>query len=59
MKIMQKIFAIVIAMSALMPLSLLPIQAHAQQFQATPHIEGFNVDEVSRLDTGAELNFDI
>jgi len=62
MKITQKLFAIVVAMSALMPLALLPSQAHAQQYnqsQATPRIEGFNVDEVRRLDPGAELNFDI
>jgi outer membrane lipoprotein SlyB len=62
MKITQKLFAVVVAMSALMPLALLPNQAHAQQYnqsQATPRIEGFNVDEVRRLDPGAELNFDI
>ncbi|MHB1592050.1 MAG: glycine zipper 2TM domain-containing protein [Sulfuricella sp.] len=62
MKIMQKLFAVVVAMSALMPLALLPSQAHAQQYnqsQATPRIEGFNVDEVRRLIPGAELNFTI
>lgn len=62
MKITQKLFTVVIAMSALMPLALLPNQAHAQQYnqsQATPRIEGFNVDEVSHLDPGAELNFTI
>lgn len=62
MKITQKLFAVVVAMSALMPLLLLPNQAHAQQYnqsQATPRIEGFNVDEVNRLDPGAELNFTI
>lgn len=60
MKITHKFLAGVIAMSALMPLSLLPIQAQAQQYnqsQATPRIEGFNVDEVRRLTPGAELNF--
>lgn len=62
MKITQKLFAVVVSMSALMPLLLLPNQAHAQQYnqsQATPRIEGFNVDEVSRLNPGAELNFTI
>ena len=62
MKIMQKFLAIVVAMSALMPLALLPSQAHAQQYnqsQATPRIEGFNVDEVRRLAPGVELDFTI
>ena len=62
MKMSQKLFAVVVAMAALMPLSLLPVQAHAQQYnpsQATPRIEGFNVDEVRRLTPGAELNFGI
>jgi outer membrane lipoprotein SlyB len=62
MKIMQKFFAGVLAMSALMPLAILPGQAHAQQYntsQATPRIEGFNVDEVRRLTPGVELNFGI
>lgn len=59
---MQKLLAIVVAMSALMPLALLPSQAHAQQYnqsQATPRIEGFNVDEVRRLAPGVELDFTI
>lgn len=62
MKIMQKLFAVVAAMSALMPLALLPSQAHAQQYnqsQATPRIEGFNVTEVRRLAPGVELDFAI
>ncbi|MDB5764790.1 MAG: glycine zipper protein [Herminiimonas sp.] len=60
MKNTQKFFAGVVAMSALMPLAMLPGQAHAQQYngsQATPRIEGFNVDEVRRLAPGVELNF--
>jgi len=60
MNIKQKLFAALVAMSALMPLAMLPGQAHAQQYnqsQATPLIEGFNVDEVSRLTPGTELNF--
>lgn len=62
MKITQKFFAAVVAISALMPLALLSGQAHAQQYnqsQATPRIEGFNVDEVRRLAPGVELNFDL
>jgi outer membrane lipoprotein SlyB len=62
MKITQTFFAGVVAISALMPLALLPGQAHAQQYngsQATPRIEGFNIDEVRRLAPGVELNFDI
>ncbi len=62
MKISQKIVAGVLAMSALMPLALLPGQVHAQQSspsQVTPRIEGFNVDEVRRLAPGVELNFAI
>ena len=62
MKISQKLFSIIIAIATLMPLALLPIQANSQQLsrsQATPRIEGFNVDEVPRLIPGAELNFDI
>lgn len=65
MKIMQNVFASVIAIASLMPLALLPNMAHAQQYnsttmsQATPRIEGFYVDEVRRLSPGAELNFDI
>jgi outer membrane lipoprotein SlyB len=60
MKIMQKFLAGVIAISALMPLALMSSQAHAQQYnasQATPRIEGLNVDEVRRLAPGVELNF--
>jgi outer membrane lipoprotein SlyB len=62
MKISQKFFAGMVAVSALMPLALLPGQAHAQpqQYnasQSTPRIEGFNIDEVRRLAPGVELNF--
>lgn len=62
MKITQKFLAGMLAMSALMPLALLPSHSHAQQYsqsQATPRIEGFNVDEVRSLAPGVELNFDI
>ena len=62
MKITQKFFTTLVAMFALMPLALLPCQSHAQQYnqsQATPRIEGFNVDEVRRLAPGVELNFGI
>lgn len=60
MKTKQKFLAGVLAMSVLMPLALVPVQAQAQQYntqQFTPRIEGFNVDEVRRLDPGVELNF--
>jgi outer membrane lipoprotein SlyB len=62
MKISQIFFTGVVAVAALIPLALLPIQAHAQQYnqsQAAPRIEGFNVDEVRRLTPGAELDFAI
>jgi outer membrane lipoprotein SlyB len=60
MKITQKILGGVVAISALMPLALLPVQAQAQQYngaRAAPRIEGFNVDEVRRIAPGVELNF--
>lgn len=62
MKITQKFLAGAVAMSALMPLALLPGQVQAQQHNeahATPRIEGFKVDEVRRLAPGVELNFDL
>jgi outer membrane lipoprotein SlyB len=62
MKITRRFLAGMIAMSALMPLALLPGQTYAQQHnaaQAAPRIEGFNVDEVGRLAPGVELNFSI
>lgn len=62
MKITQQFLTCVVAMSALMPLALLPGHALAQQYnesQLTPRIEGFNVDEVRRLSPGVELNFAI
>ncbi len=64
MKMTQKLFAVAVAISASMPLLMLPGQAYAQQgqgqgrqSQATPHIDGFNVDEVRRLSPGVELDF--
>jgi outer membrane lipoprotein SlyB len=60
MKITRTFFAGVVALSALMPLALVPGQAIAQQYNVsrqTPHIEGFNVDEVRRLTPGIDLNF--
>lgn len=62
MAITQKLFAVAIAVSAMMPLALLPNQAHAQessQSQATARIEGFNVTEVRSLKPGTELNFEL
>jgi hypothetical protein len=62
MNIAQKFFASIAAIAVLMPLALLPVPAQAQQYkgsQATPRIEGFQVDEVRRLAPGVELNFGI
>lgn len=62
MKTMQTFFIGVLAISALMPLALLPDKVQAQvsnQFTVTPRIDGFNVDEVRRLAPGVELNFSI
>jgi len=62
MKILHKFLAGMFAVSLLIALPLQPGQAYAQQYatsQATPRIEGFNVDEVRRLAPGVELNFDI
>lgn len=62
MKITQVFCATVVAMSAAMPLALLPGPLHAQQHSqapAAPRIEGFNVEEVRRLAPGVELNFAI
>lgn len=62
MNISQKLFAFMIAIAGTMPLALLPSQANAQQYnrsQPAPRIEGFNVDEVSRLSPGTELNFSL
>lgn len=60
MKILRTFFAALITLSALLPLALLPVPAQAQQYnqsQATPRIEGFNVDEVRKLAPGVELSF--
>ncbi|MBI3524358.1 MAG: glycine zipper 2TM domain-containing protein [Betaproteobacteria bacterium] len=62
MKIAQKILVGMLAMSASLPLAMLSGQAQAQpysQSQATLRIEGFNVDEVPRLNPGVDLNFSI
>lgn len=62
MKINQISLAGMVALSTLMPLALLTDHAQAQQYyqsHSTPHIEGFNVDEVRHLAPGVELNFDI
>jgi outer membrane lipoprotein SlyB len=65
MKITHRLIASIVAISALMPMALLPIQASAQQYNnnnsanATPHIDGFSVDEVRRLIPGTELKFAI
>ncbi|MCU6433855.1 glycine zipper 2TM domain-containing protein [Undibacterium sp. Jales W-56] len=61
--IMSKKFVVgMFALSGLIPMLATPIQAQAQQYnasQATPRIEGFNVDEVPRIAPGVELNFSI
>jgi outer membrane lipoprotein SlyB len=60
MKITQTVLTGVLAISALAPLALVPGSAYAQQYSAAqraPRIEGFNVDEVSRIAPGVELNF--
>ena len=60
MNVTRTLFAGMLAISALLPLTLLPGQAQAQQYnraQNAPRIEGFNVDEVSRLSPGVDLNF--
>jgi len=62
MKTAQKIMVGMLAMSVLLPLALLSGQAQAQpysQSQAALRIEGFNVDEVARLNPGVDLNFSI
>lgn len=54
--------AAVVAALPLISLSV-PVPAHAQDHpraaRIAPRIEGFNVDEVRRLDPGTQLNFDL
>jgi outer membrane lipoprotein SlyB len=60
MKIAQTLFTGVIAMSVLMPLTLLTAQAQTQQYSTSysaPRIEGFDVEEVRRLAPGIDLSF--
>jgi outer membrane lipoprotein SlyB len=62
MKIKQVFLTTMVAISAAMPLALLPGPLYAQahtQAQLAPRIEGFNVDEVRRMLPGVELNFGI
>lgn len=62
MKITRKQLLVVAAFTGLMQGALVPLQATAQthnRAQITPHIEGFNVDEVQRLTPGAELDFSL
>jgi outer membrane lipoprotein SlyB len=66
MKTPQHFLATLLAASLFLPLALVPTAAGAQtQAQSraeglsAPRIEGFNVDEVSRLAPGVDLNFEI
>jgi outer membrane lipoprotein SlyB len=62
-----KYSAAFVAALALLPLAAAPGSAAAQEYKrqqpgsnaATPHIEGFNVDEVRNLVPGTELKFDM
>jgi outer membrane lipoprotein SlyB len=62
MKTTQKLFAGLMAALPLFTMTLAAAPAQAQQYTTnayTPVIRGFNVDEVRRLQPGAELNFDL
>jgi len=65
MNIMPRWMAALVAVSALLPLLAYQATADAQTASqraaapAPPRIEGFNVDEVTRLRPGTELNFEI
>ncbi|MDO8319014.1 glycine zipper 2TM domain-containing protein [Rhodoferax sp.] len=62
MKMIHQLIALALTASVLLPLALLPSATLAQtQYttQSAPRIAGFNVDEVSRLRPGVELNFEI
>lgn len=62
MNITRKQLAVLVTIAGMMQLTLLPIQANAQAYnhvQASPRIEGFNVDEVQRLTPGTELDFSL
>lgn len=59
-KTTRPILAGLFAVLPLFSVTLTPIPAYAQQYNAAapaPRIEGFNVDEVRRLAPGVELNF--
>jgi hypothetical protein len=53
--------AVVAALPLLTATMPTPVQAqdHPRARALEPRIEGFNVDEVRRMDPGAELNFDL
>ncbi|MFZ6844629.1 glycine zipper 2TM domain-containing protein [Undibacterium sp. RuTC16W] len=62
MTLSNNIAASMLLLSGLVPLLIAPATAQAQQYstsQVTPHIDGFNVDEVRRIAPGVELNFGI
>ena len=69
-KITRNLSASAFALLALTPLAIIGSSVHAQQYANTstntnagvyagPRIDGFNVDEVRRLEPGAELAFDL
>jgi len=66
MNVKIRILAGMPSMSVLMPLALLPVQSFAESpaqqdrlSQGLPRIEGFNADEVRRIEPGAELGFTV
>jgi outer membrane lipoprotein SlyB len=72
MKLPQRVLALVLAATAVLPLAMFSGAAQSQtqtqpqtqlparmMAQEAPRIEGFNVDEVPRLGPGIELNFEI
>jgi outer membrane lipoprotein SlyB len=62
MKLTHTVLTGVLAISALAPLALMPGSASAQQYSDArrgPRIEGFNVDEVTRIAPGVELHFSL
>jgi outer membrane lipoprotein SlyB len=61
-KTYQKCLIGLFALLPLLSLGLMTTKANAQQYNSnsvTPRIHGFNVDEVSHLTAGTELNFSI
>lgn len=59
MKASQKLFAGLMALLPLLPMTVISAPAQAQTTVYAPRIDGFNVDEVRRIRPGTELNFDL